>query len=61
MRFGFIQGVATVADPRGGAIAPPSPLKLKIHSILCMGVLDDNTISTAVHQVVNYVQGRVFH
>ena len=43
----------------GGAIAPPSPLKLKLHSILCMGVLGDTTISTAVHQVVTY--GHVFH
>ena len=48
-----------VADPggaRGGYSPPPPPPRtLKIHSILCMGVLGDNTISTAVHQVVNYV------
>ena len=45
----------------GGGYSPPSPLILKIHSILCMGVLGDNTIGTAVHQVVNYMHVRVFH
>ena len=42
----------------GGAIAPPPPppsYKYTLH-----GCLGDNTISTAVHQVVNYVHVRVF-
>ena len=36
----------------GGGAIPPSPLKLKIHSILCMGVLGDNTICIAIHMQV---------
>ena len=48
----------------GGGYSPPPPpppeIK-KIHSILCIGVLGDNTISAAVHQAVNYVHVRVFH
>ena len=46
----------------GGGLGPPPPFPPPPnYSILCMGVLGDNTISTAVHQVVNYVQVRVFH